>query len=249
MLSQYRSQCIIPRGGLRPAGTELSPYPSLRLPFANVIQEGEDGSPPQNFHRTEAAGIGDVINLSVIVDSGASCGLPQLASTVPVDQGVLYRSANNIVRLNFDGNVAGGPGVVDLTGQIEVNKLDGCSLGPDLAANFSFTVENDGGGDPTVLVVQQTTPGVLEHLSWYTIRNVNFTAAAAFAPEFKVLVGDVDGDGLLLSGDAGLINNAIPCFAACDPALDVDGDGLILSGDAGLANNGIPVFSVPHPCP
>lgn len=169
----------------------------------------------------------------------------------PNDQGSLFRSNGNEIVLTFNTNI-GVAGPIANPG-VEINQLqNGGVLGADLSGNFSFAVENDG-GNPRILRITETTAS-LSHLSWYTVRNTGaFGAVAPFRVQHKVLVGDVDGDGLLLSGDAGLINNAIPCFFACDPSLDVDGDGLILSGDAGLANNGIPVFFVPkpagHDCP
>jgi len=172
---------------------------------------------------------------------GSLCSPLNLLTSTPLDQGTLWRSRKNIVRLTFDGDLRSTPA----PGEIEINELlPGGAFGPDLSASFAIDVE---GG--TVLRLQDTG-ATLQHRKWYAIRNVgNWAGVEDFEVQYLVQMGDCDGNGIVISLDVGCVNAGIPCFVNCgdDNRLDIDGDGRVISLDVGVVNGHIGSFSVPKP--
>ena len=148
-------------------------------------------------------------------------------SSAPADQGTLWRTARNIVRLTFDGNLPAAPAA----GQIVIQELlAGGGFGPDLAAGFTFTIDTD----PKVLKIRETATS-LTHRKWYAIRNTGgWTGVANFEVQYVVLMGDVDNNGFVQNLDAGAIYpNVSPLPKPDDYRYDVDGNGFCQNLDAG----------------
>ncbi|GAF98101.1 unnamed protein product, partial [marine sediment metagenome] len=167
-----------------------------------------------------------------------------LINATPADQESLWRSQKNIMRLTFDGDImALEPG--DL--RIE-EMLEGGNYGADLSANFTFTVETDTDDNPRILKIQENG-AVLEHRTWYAVRNVgDWSDVADFILQYVVQVGDADKDGQVLTKDILTVNVVIPTFSAADDdRRDIDGDGRILTKDILWTNVKIPSFAVSKP--
>ena len=150
-----------------------------------------------------------------------------LQSAAPAPQGTLWRTAKNIVRLTFDGNLPAAPAA----GQIVIQELlAGGGFGPDLAAGFTFTIDTD----PKVLKIRETATS-LTHRKWYVIRNTGgWTGVANFEVQYVVLMGDVDNNGFVQNLDAGAIYpNVSPLPKPDDYRYDVDGNGFCQNLDAG----------------
>ena len=115
-------------------------------------------------------------------------GDPMVVESTPADQKTLWRSQRNIVRITFDGPLPSTP----LAREIKiVELLDGGACGPTLSADFTFEVENDGGGEPTILKIQETG-STLEHRTWYAIRNTGgWLGVADFELQYLVQVQQV----------------------------------------------------------
>ena len=165
-----------------------------------------------------------------------------LTEAFPNHEESLWRSENNFALLTFDGDIV-APG----EGEVLVRELleDGL-FGPDLSSSFAFTVENDGGGHPRILRVQETTP-VLSHRKWYAVSSHNWDNICDVEVHYVVQVGDASNDGRVLSHDVVVINEGIPCFSCPDDRRDINGDNRVLSVDVSVTNASIPSDTVPKP--
>ncbi len=166
-----------------------------------------------------------------------------LVSSVPGADESLPRSAGNVMRFTFDGDVT-----APNNGNILIQELlSGGDFGPDLSDNFDFSIEDDGSG-PRILRVEEVVP-TLVHRTWYTVRQIgDWAGVAPFRVDYVVQVGDANNDGRVLNTDVGFINPAIPDFFPSDgDRRDVNGDGRILNTDVGVANGNIPSFPVAKP--
>ena len=151
----------------------------------------------------------------------------QLASAAPATQGTMWRTAKNIIRLTFNGNITAAP----TAGQIVIQELlDGGAFGADISAGFTFAIDTD----TKVLKIRETATS-FTHRKWYAIRNTGgWTAAANFEVQYVVLMGDVDNNGFVQNLDAGAIYpNVSPLPKADDYRYDVDGNGFCQNLDAG----------------
>lgn len=167
-----------------------------------------------------------------------------LTSTVPADQGSLWRSANNTIRLAFDVDIT-----TPAAGELEIRSLvTGGGYGADLSGSFLLTVETDGSGHPRVLRIREATP-VLAHGTWYAVLNrSHWPGVNEFTVQYVVEVGDVDNNGMVLNNDVGYINLIIPAFGVPDDdRRDIDGDGFVLNNDVSYVNLHIPSFKPPKP--
>jgi len=172
-----------------------------------------------------------------------------LTSATPVDQKSLSRVQMNIAKLTFDTDL-GAMGPVALAGQIEiVQLLANGVLGADLSASFTFEIADDGGGNPRLLKVKDTGANMSE--AWYAIRNVGWAVVPAFEVQYRVLPGDIDGNGFVLSNDVAAVNAAFgPCPTGDCPE-DLDGNNFVLSNDVAAANANFgpgPVKPSGHDC-
>jgi len=170
------------------------------------------------------------------------CGTT-LVSSAPAHEESLWRSANNIVRLTFDQDIA-----LPQPGEILIRELlEGGAFGPDLSSSFTFSVENDKGGFPRVLMIRENG-GVLSHRKWYGISGRSWGDVCDFSVHYPVQVGDASNDGRVLSFDVSVINSGIPNIAAADDdRRDINGDGRILSFDVSITNGSVPSLTVTKP--
>jgi hypothetical protein len=160
--------------------------------------------------------------------------------------GSLWRSAANFVLLTFDADIA-APGAGDVE---VVEMLAGGGYGADLSANFTFTVMNDGGGDPRILRIDEVG-SILVHHGWYAFRNTgSWSGVAPFETQYPVAVGDANNDRRVLFNDLGVINGSVPCLVpgTCVDRHDINGDGRVLFNDLGVANGSVPLV-LPDPKP
>jgi len=173
-----------------------------------------------------------------------------LTASNPGDQASLWRSRKNIIRLTFGSDIAASTGPISLAEKLEIRQLlPGGEFGPDLSGGFDFSVENDGGGLPRVLRIQDTG-GNMSHRAWYGIlNNGGWLAVPPFEVQHVLQIGDADGNKLVISLDVGAVNAGIPCFVDCgdDNRLDIDGDGRVISLDVGVVNGHIGSFTVSKP--
>ena len=200
--------------------------------FANVIKEFEDGNP---FWATEAAGVGTVTNLPILVRDTVA-----FVSAVPASEGSLWRTANNVARITFGGAIPALPG----SGELEiVELLDGGAYGSDLSGSFTFAIE---GGNVLKIAEGETA---LAHRTWYAIRNTGgWAGVSSFMVHLVVQVGDGNGDGRVQFNDLSFINTGVPTDpAADDDRKDINGDGRVQFNDLSAANASIPSDTVPKP--
>ena len=186
---------------------------SLANPFASVLV-ADTGT----FYTVApaTASVGAIGSMQLDV----SAALPALVSSDPDgDNGplkTLCRMQNNCITLTFDGAVdaVGVPAIVLTAG------------GSDLGS--SFTAAFDG-----AVVTVTETGAVLSNLTWYTISEGTLNVEA-FSVDVCTLVGDVNGDGMVMALDLGAawaVNGQTgPCLRA-----DVNGDGTVMALDLGAA--------------
>ena len=165
----------------------------------------------------------------------------ELVSADPVHRKTLWRTTKNLSRLTFDGALSAAP----TAGQILIQEMiAGGTYGPDVSANFTFTLESGG----TVLKVINNA-NTLQHRKWYAIRNTGGWAAAnAFLVQYVVQMGDANNDGRVLFTDLANINAGIPTDPAADTnRRDINADARVLFTDMAAANARIPSDLVPVP--
>lgn len=174
-----------------------------------------------------------------IGDGGDPCTI-NLASSAPADQGSLWRSARNIIRLTFDGALPGLPPA----GAVKVRKMVGDGSGTpcgsfeeDLSSGFTFELED---GD-TVLKIRETSTagGPLQHRMWYhvaVLEDGDWPGVCPFSRQYVVQVGDQDANRFVTAIDVGNINASATGLVADDSRNDIDGNGFRTSIDVGVAN-------------
>ena len=166
-----------------------------------------------------------------------------LDSSEPADQGSLWRTQHNVIRLTFDGNI-GTPS----PGQVLIQELlGGGGFGGDLSSSFIFSVE-DSGGFPRVLRIEENG-SVLIDRTWYGIRNTGgWSGVAPFEVQYVVQVGDATGEGMVQVNDWAMVNAYVPNFDALDnDRSDMNGDGYVLYFDSSVTVAKIPSMPVPKP--
>ncbi|NLE58185.1 MAG: DUF1565 domain-containing protein, partial [Planctomycetes bacterium] len=249
-------------------GTADDDYGDLRLLAGSpCIDAGDNGAVPADI--SDLDGDGDVaepipfdlagmarfiddlltpdtgLGTPPIVDMGAYEYAPvTLQSSNPAAGRSLWRNRRNIIRLTFDADTT----APDAGAVMIQEMIAGGTYGEDLSAGFTFTVENDGQGQPRVLKIRETASS-LQHRKWYAVRNTGgWTGVAPFTVQYVVQVGDANNDGRVLNTDFGWVNAAIPTFStADDDRRDINGDGRILNTDFGVLNSKIPSFHVAKP--
>ena len=128
--------------------------------------------------------------------------------------------------------------------------LEGGAFGDDLSANFSFDqINSNGATEANLLTIRETTP-CLTHRTWVAVRCTGacWPGVLEFCAGYKVLMGDVDNNGRVLSGDASSIYPLVsPALVNDDVREDVDGSGRVLSGDASSVYPNISPAPLPKP--
>ncbi len=162
----------------------------------------------------------------------------------PEDEHSLWRSQHNIVRIWFDDDIS-----VPRPGEILIREmLPAGAFGPDVSNQFSFTVENNGSGQPRVLRVWENG-STLRHRHWYAVANHGgWSGVSPFELQYVVQVGDASNDGQVFGFDVNVINTGIPTFAGPDDdRRDMNGDFRILAFDVSITNGSIPSPTVAKP--
>lgn len=163
-----------------------------------------------------------------------------LTDSDPKPGRTLGRSFANSVRLTLQCPIATPP---RLGRDITVAELiDGGAFGNDLSGGFDVLLENDR----SVRLVDRL--GRLEPGHWYAVTNPGWDDVQPFNIQFPVLVGDVDGNGWVLSSDFARVNAVTPTLPAdpFDPR-DVNADGAILSSDSAIIVPRIPSRAAARP--
>ena len=129
-----------------------------------------------------------------------TCGV-DFESSVPAHDSTLWRGGMNYMTLEFTGTLSAAP----MAGEIMIQELlDGGAYGDDLSGSFTF--EADGSS----LAITETTE-VLEHRTWYAIRNAGtWDGVGDFEIHLLLQVGDANEDGFVLPNDLSLINTMVP---------------------------------------
>lgn len=186
------------------------------------------------------------------LDTSSSLALPfsvtwmpsNLVSSNPIDQQYLWRSAKNICRLTFDGDITTPP-----AGSILIQEMqDGGQYGQNLSSNFTFTVENNSSGKPRILKIYETTQ-CLTNRKWFAIRNTGaWTGVSKFIVQYPFQKGDSNNDGAVSQSDVDYVITGIPNFnCADDDRRDVDGDKKILVYDYSTISTYYPATPVAKP--
>ena len=172
----------------------------------------------------------------------------ELIESTPADQERLTHSQNNVVFLEFDGDIL-APG----SGQVLVREIQvACIPGDDLSSSFTMTVVNNGDGQSRVLKLVEDGL-VLVHRTWYSISNEGgWDGVADFEVQLLLQIGDANNDGTVTFADLARINGDC-CGPADDDTpearSDINGDGNVTFADMSVANGRIPSAGVPNPCP
>ena len=184
-----------------------------------------DGTPITTW----TAAAGDITGGSIVLTAECTED-PNLIAALPVCDGSLWRIQDNFVELTFDGDVTGSaaPAIREL--------LAGGTFGPDISGQFTFSNPSSD-----VLRIDENGDSDLAHGTWYGIIGGNYQV------NYQVAIGDVTGDGRVISLDVSNINGGIPCFACPDDRRDINGDGRIISIDVSITNGFIPYFGTAQP--
>jgi len=144
-------EAIIVTGSLTAPNADGTYYLNLSNLFANVIRQGETGEP---FYATEAAGVGTVANLEIVVQS--SCLIDNTASmNCKVDPG--YPTDPN------DAGIAMGWDTVDVTFSCTIASLPDTNFTvtttPAMPAPTISSVTDDGANTLTLHLSGPISPG------------------------------------------------------------------------------------------
>lgn len=233
--------------------------------FANVIKQGETGEPPQNFWKTEAAGVGTNTDLTMTV---------VVAAAVNVDLWESVATHTGIGEVGLEIPAAGvfseprSPGIskivvsfsgaIDPATAIEGNiAIEGCDVDGNPLV-LSAPVIALSAGDTTMTLTFATA---LPDLAEYSISLNGFTSANGAAVAGDVsrcilgLLGDASGDGIVDNSD--LVGVRFFRGVVFDPAnvfhvrSDPNTDGVIDNGDLVAVRffRGNDARTIACPCP
>ncbi len=194
---------------------------------------------------TDDDGDVDLLDFAAFQWLGAAPPLAALTAAAPPDQGTLWRTAGNVIRLTFDRDLT-----LPVPGQLLLQPLlDDGLFGADLAADFDVTVENDAQDRPRVLRIGEAWTAVT-HRTLVALRNLgDWSAADVFEVQYVVMMGDVDHNGYVLNADAGAVYAHVSVEPVADDCpWDVDGDGYVKNLDASALQPYIsPIPAPPRP--
>lgn len=189
--------------------------------FANVIREGEDGMPPQNFFKTEAANAGSIANLTITVETGGE-PIPVEKWESFADHGTVGEvsleipNTDDFTEPRLDGLnkivVTFASAVDPTTVDSDSLTMSGCTLG-DVAVDLSGitkTVSLANGNTEMIVEFSPILPG---------------TGINADPVRYRMDVVDVEGPGgAPIAGD----NSSRILYAQLG---DVNGDGRVNTTD------------------
>lgn len=179
-------------------------------------------------------GVGTTTDLVITINGGTQLSL--VNSGTPLDGVSLPRLGHNIIQLKFNGNITALPAA----GKIQViQALTGGTTGTDVSSNWTYSIVNDGSGNPTILQLDE--PGAygvvppattMVNKQWYAVRNNGWTAADNFVIAFPLQKGDINADNKANSND---LAAAVSAGTALHPPFtsryDINGDLKINSND------------------
>jgi hypothetical protein len=163
------------------------------------------------------------VNLNGIPDE---CEVPigvNLTAKAPACDASLPKLRGNVVRLTFSG-----PIVAPTAGQILIQSLGaGGTFGPDLSANFTYTVEP--GNVLRIFDGVGPIPGTnLANATWYAIRSTGgWPGVNPFEVDYVVVIGDSDATSLNDFADLSFVFANLTGVAADDNPSDVNSDTFV----------------------
>lgn len=172
----------------------------VNFPDPNGLTSGLDGMShitTDGNNATDVSLTGMVVNITGFQ--------PGYASSAPADGQSFWREAKNIIRITFDGNI-GTVGAFVLTGKVQIIQMTtGGGTGTDVTANWAAAIENDGGGNPRVLKIQEIGATTMTNRQWYAVRNTGgWSTVANFTRCLFLQKGDVDRSGAFNATDTNL---------------------------------------------
>ena len=177
--------------------------------FANVIQEGETGMPPQNFWKTEAAGVGTITSLVINVVDEACV----LDSSTPAHCSIDGRDTGSP-----DGGSSAGWDAITLT-FADMSCAAGVNPG-------DIVVTVTGGAAPSVLDavangndVDVTLDSEIPAGEWTCFEIAGSSSCLGFSP------ADVDGDAASDADDIGAMIAVLDGNVVPDMRADTNRDG------------------------
>lgn len=145
--------------------------------------------------------------------------LPALVWSEPPHDGTLPKIKNNVILLQFDGEIVlpAGPAlsVIEL--------IDGT----DVSASFTYTLQTIAMPNDTLKAKENGA--VLLNCTWYRVTPAAGFDVQAFVRDFCTCVGDADGSGQVLAPD--MVPIKLHLFEVTDARYDLDGSGQVLAPD------------------
>jgi hypothetical protein len=173
--------------------------------------------------------------IDIGADEYAGPFTPRLLSADPPADGTLPKTANNTIRLVFNG-----PVVLPPAPALSIVPLAG---GADLGGSFNYQLQTTTVANDTLKATEAGS--VLTNQTWYRISPAAGLSAQPFALDLCVLFGDADGSGQVLAGDYFQVKNHMGELT--DARYDLDGNGQVLVGDCFVVKNHIGNPKPPKP--
>lgn len=223
-----------------------------------------DGTFPVTTDSPGTGLIGDALNLVTNTPTVIHAGEPPtpyagIPVTHPLDGGNLWRSAQQVIRIRFSHDIEATAGTLVSLPGLEIKRLmagpipatgpnfAGGTFGPNLntGTNFLFSVERDpiqANAPPRILRIFDSQQPQLLHRTWYTVQNLGaWNGAPPFRMDYRMMVGDVDNNGIVNATDVGLANSHfVPDVCFWDSSRgDIDGNRICNLVDIAYANSSI----------
>ena len=178
--------------------------------------------------------------------------------THPLDGGNLWRSQQQVIRIAFlhdigaVGNFPSCPGLeirelragpTPATGANFAGGMFGQNL--NVVGAFACGIESDPyqANAPRILRIFDTNPPDFRHRVWYAVQNLGvWGGAPPFRMDYRMMVGDVDNNGLINAIDVGLANYVGGLTDVCfldSCRADIDGNRICNAIDIGSTNANI----------
>jgi len=147
---------------------------------------------------------------------GAGVDLPVLIASEPPADGLLPKTQNNVILLQFHLPITLPGGAA-----LSIVPLGG---GADVGGSFTYSVEPDG---VTLKAAEQGA--ILTDRTWYHIESVPGLLADPFGFDLCVLVGDANGSGRVTTADYSEVKAHLGQYT--DARYDLNGSGRVTTAD------------------
>jgi len=219
-----------------------------------------DGTFPVTTDVPGAGLIGESLILVTNTPTVIHAGVPSIPPssirvTHPLDGGNLWRSQQQVIRIAFSDDIGAAGNLPSCPG-IEIREL---RAGPqpateanfaagvfepnlNVGAAFACRIESDPNqaNAPRILRIFDTNPADFHHQGWYAVQNLGaWSGAPPFRMDYRMMIGDVDNNGVKNGADVGKANSLIGATDVCSLdscRADIDGNRLCNAVDVGLAN-------------